>query len=320
MARYHFNPETGNVGSCRAKPGNCPFTTAGSRHFDSREEARAAVETYFARPYKSEVARLFAVRSSIHREIHTRLVREPREVTRITLPPLADERRALDDRIEELSANAQDEELTPSTVTDEPAVKLVDKPLNIRSGDLLKGMASRLGKLSEDELVTVAEASELTDIWLSRLSDREAAAVFAYSQDPRVTADGHEALSSALAKAPKLEPLQVYSGLSKHVAADIRNQLATGTVELGYPISTSLNAAQVNGFMARYEEELTAVEIETEVGGSMIGVSHSPNELEFLLPAGRYEVLETERNVKARWGETDNGRDIDLFVRLRRLP
>lgn len=43
MARYHINPTTGEAGACRAKQGNCPFTSP-SEHYETKEEAMKAYE------------------------------------------------------------------------------------------------------------------------------------------------------------------------------------------------------------------------------------------------------------------------------------
>lgn len=49
MARYHYNPETGKVGACRADPSKansrgCRFALAESEHFGSAQEAALAYE------------------------------------------------------------------------------------------------------------------------------------------------------------------------------------------------------------------------------------------------------------------------------------
>lgn len=43
MTVYHINPDTGNPGACKAKPGQCPFG-AEDQHFSSKEAARTAYE------------------------------------------------------------------------------------------------------------------------------------------------------------------------------------------------------------------------------------------------------------------------------------
>lgn len=43
MAKYHVNPEFGEVGKCTAEPGNCPFGDE-NQHFNSKQEARDAYE------------------------------------------------------------------------------------------------------------------------------------------------------------------------------------------------------------------------------------------------------------------------------------
>ena len=43
MAKFHINAETGNVGSCKAEKGKCPFG-GDENHFPSKEEARSAFE------------------------------------------------------------------------------------------------------------------------------------------------------------------------------------------------------------------------------------------------------------------------------------
>lgn len=43
MAKYHVNPETGAVGVCKAKPGNCLFGSA-APHYESKEEGLQAYE------------------------------------------------------------------------------------------------------------------------------------------------------------------------------------------------------------------------------------------------------------------------------------
>ena len=43
VARYHFNPESGEVGRCEAK-WDCPFGSFTESHYPTREAARTAYE------------------------------------------------------------------------------------------------------------------------------------------------------------------------------------------------------------------------------------------------------------------------------------
>lgn len=48
--KYHVNTETGDMGKCSAKPGNCPVA-GGADHFDDREEAAVRSEKILAEKY-----------------------------------------------------------------------------------------------------------------------------------------------------------------------------------------------------------------------------------------------------------------------------
>ncbi len=55
VAKFHINPETGNVGSCKAEQGGCPFG-GDEMHFTSTAAARQAAERILSEKYKSKPA------------------------------------------------------------------------------------------------------------------------------------------------------------------------------------------------------------------------------------------------------------------------
>lgn len=46
MAKFHINPESGNVGPCKSTKGQCPFGSL-DEHFDDSEEAMETLEEYY---------------------------------------------------------------------------------------------------------------------------------------------------------------------------------------------------------------------------------------------------------------------------------
>ena len=67
MARYHYNPSTGEPGYCRAKPGNCPFLAQGSVHFDTKEGARRGYEEFEENGFQSLTAQLMVNQARVQR-------------------------------------------------------------------------------------------------------------------------------------------------------------------------------------------------------------------------------------------------------------
>lgn len=46
MAKFHINPESGNVGPCKSTKGQCPFGSL-DEHFDDPEDAMETLEEYY---------------------------------------------------------------------------------------------------------------------------------------------------------------------------------------------------------------------------------------------------------------------------------
>ena len=322
MARYHFNPETGKASACRAKPGNCPFLTAGSQHFDTLEEARAGVERYFTEEYASNVAR-YAI---LYNRIQHRILELREDLPWSEIEPYINERHALDLFIKDMEPEDFLEREAPKLAPQ----RILAGPLNADDGaHVIVGIGNDVQKFRGRDEETLTKAIKLSEDWFTYLNSEEAKAVLDYSGDPLSCIDRTAIIDQAIAKAPRLEPTTVYSGLGKYVANDVLSQLESGRVKLDYHISTSLNAGQVNGFMehigsdadrlAKGEATLIAVEIETTVGGSMMAVSHSLHEFEVLLPSGEYEVIGVRENVETLWNEGGPGRKASKLIKLRRL-
>jgi len=324
MARYHFNPETGKASACRAKPGNCPFVTAGAQHFDTLEEARAGVERYFTEEYASNIARYAILYNRIQH--HILASKDDDESWEAVLPYIT-ERDALERFIRDMKPESY-----PITFTlDSTPQRLIHGALNRDDGEhRIIGFGNDVHEFRGAQEKTFQAALNLSEDWVSKLDAEEAHAVVEYSGNADALRGKTAIIDRALAKAPRLEPTIVYSGLSKHVANDVLSQLDSGLVKLDYHISTSLNAAQVNGFMEHTgtDEELmatnaqghhVAVEIETTVGGSMMAVSHSLQEFEVLLPSGEYEVIGVRENVETHWDDNGMGRTAQKLIKLRRI-
>jgi hypothetical protein len=323
MARYHYNPSTGESGQCRAKAGNCPFLAEGARHFDTKEGARRGYEEFQEAGFQSLTAQLMVTRARLQRqiiELFTKKQDEPlsSEQERL-LRAMADERSSIESAIK----NSSKDFPHTASVKGEKPKKVIYEEIADDRGTVVIGISN-----VEEELVAKAPQTaralvNISEEWLSRLSTEEAHAVWNYALDPNSANGKGEILSEAIEKAPTLEPTKVFSGLSNHVARDVMSQVASGKVTLDYPISTSMNPAQVNGFMGKFEGLVAqpgiALEIETTVGGSMASASHALYEFEILLPAGTYEVVEERKDVKFLWSEDGVGREADHFIKLRRV-
>lgn len=313
MPRYHFNPATGRTGACKAVAGKCPFLLEGSRHYETAEEARAGVELFFTEPYTSLSGRLAVQRSRIQREIIQRNV-DGQEY--LELLPLINERDALETRMRELKASPDEE--TPSLSS--TPVKITHGVLNQDMGDHIIGFHNQIEGLQKASAESFDASFSVSEKWVSRLKTEEVHAIALYSSTSDLSKISRELFDKAIKKAPELEPTTVYSGLSEYVGRDVLRQLDSGIINLDYPISTSLNAAQSNGFMREVNGQSVAVEIETTAGASMLAVSHNPHEFEILLPSGSYEVLERRNAVTMLWSKDGAGLTADLFLKLRRLP
>lgn len=312
MTRYHFNPTTGRPGKCAAKAGKCPFTAQGSSHYDTVEEARSAIEEYFAKPFVSLAGRLAVQRSRIQREI---LRRYSVDKNWNNVADLVPERDSLDEEI--LAAlPAEGEDLfSPEYRT---PLRLAFENLNHDLGDKIIGIQNRSEDFERNTPETARAAHLASDQWLQSLTTDDVQTLVNYSGKSNFAHGDNSKFDSIIKKAPPIEATKVYSGLSDYVAKDILAQLGKKQIRVDYPISTSLNAAQANGFMAPGDNTV-ALEIETNVGGSMLSVSHSPDEFEILLPSGVYEVLEIKTNIELLWEENGAGRTINKLVKLKRL-
>lgn len=326
MARYHYNTSTGEPGYCRAKPGNCPFTAQGSTHSDSKEGARQAYEEFQENGFQSLTAQLMVNRARVQREIiriFTDPERKREDDDKNGLNDLVRER----DTIERAMRSSSDELLhSPRPGITKPQ-KAVYEPIGDDRGSVFVGIGNAQEDLEAVAPKTAEAMVELSEEWLSQLSPAEARAVLDYSGDATTANGKGEILSEAVLKAPPLEPTKVYSGLGIHVTKDVLRQYESGKIKLDYPISSTLNPAQVNGFMGKIEvttdglvkTKAIALEIETTRGGSMAAASHSPHEVELLLPASSYEVVSVREGVEFLWSEDGVGREADLLIKVRRI-
>lgn len=331
MARYHYNPSTGEPGQCRAKAGNCPFLAEGARHFDTKEGARRGYEEFQETGFQSLTAQLMVTRARLQREIIELFAREiddPLSAEEdLLLNTLASERDSVSRAI---GTSSTDFPHIP-TVKGELPHKVLQEEVADDRGSVIIGISNKEEELAEKAPQTSLALVKASEEWLSRLTTEEAKAVWAYAGNPESANGKGEILSQAIEKSPLMEPTKVFSGLSQHVALDVMAQVDSGKINLDYPISTSINPAQVNGFMTNFfidESDSSkkiqnmpsvALEIETTVGGSMAGASQALHEFEVLLPAGTYEVVERREHVKFLWDEDGAGREASHFIKLRRV-
>jgi len=326
MTRYHYNPSTGEPGYCRAKPGNCPFIAQGSSHSDSKEGARRAYEEFQENGFQSLTAQLMVNRARVQREI-IRIFTDPErsreDDDKNGLNALVSERNAIEHALRS-SSDVLLHEPQPGRTAPQ---KVIHEEIGSDRGTTVIGISNEQEGLDREAPRTAESMIAVSEEWLSQLSPAEARAVLDYSGDPKTSNGKGEILSQAVLKAPPLEPIRVYSGLGIHVTKDVLRQYESGKIELGYPISSTLNPAQVNGFMGKIEvtpdglvqNKAVALEIETSTGASMAAASHSPHEFEVLLPAGSYKVVSVREDVKFLWNEGGYGRTADLLIKVRRL-
>jgi hypothetical protein len=323
MPRYHFNPATGRPSICKATQGKCPFLLEGAGHYDTKEEARAAIERFYSEPYVSVAGRLAVLRSRVQREITKRFSKDRKDPS---LKQLISERNTLQDSVYELEQDPSEE--TPKLKT--KPMKLVHGELNKDLGHQIVGFTNELETLQTVSSETEEAGVAISEVWVSQLRTEEVKLMLRYTSHPATAQENPELFDKALRKAPPLEPTTVYSGLSRYVAEDVLKQLDSGIVDLDYPISSSLNAGQTNGFMRHIgtdEElnrtgkvELIALEIETTTGAPLMALSTSLHEFEVLLPSGSYEVIGVRKDVQMLWGEGGSGREASKLIKLRRLP
>jgi len=203
-------------------------------------------------------------------------------------------------------------------------VKLEDAPANVRYGysNLLSDIDEQRDKLIDD-------AIEVSRAWIDTCSSAEISALRDYtnSSDEYAIKSTSGKLSqkwidfeSAVDRAPRLKETFVsYTGVNSYYVNNILSQAENGEVDIDRVLSSSLNPAQVNGFATSDEYGRTlALEVETNKGAFMDIVSHSPHEMEVMLPKGKYEVIEVLEDVTYLWGrEKGFGRTIDKVLRLR---
>jgi hypothetical protein len=322
MSRYHFNPATGRPSICKATQGKCPFLLEGARHYDTKEEAQAGIEKFYTETYTSLAGRLTVQRSRVHHEIIFKMA----DASYAELIPLLNERSEIEKAIEELEP--ADDEVMPKLTT--KPMKLTHGTLNKDQGDKIIGFSNTIEGFKEASKENFDAAIEISEEWVSRLTTEEVKVLVEYTHHTEVSASNRELFDKALKKSPPLEPTTVYSGLSKYVANDVLRQLDSGIVNIDYPISTSLNAAQINGFMRHTGDDMevlrgnetlheVAIEIETTSGAPLMALSTNPHEFEVLLSSGSYEVVNIREDVTMLWGEDGLGRTANQLIKLRRL-
>jgi hypothetical protein len=323
MPRYHFNPATGRPSLCKATRGKCPFLMEGASHYDTKEEARSAIEEFYSKPYVSLAGRLAVQRSRIQREIIDR--DNLAEARSDVVNQLCAERDRIDQEIHTLEPAP--DEVTPKLNT--KPMKMLYHGLNTDRGHEIVGFSNEIEGLQEASKESFDAAVAISEEWVSKLKTEEVQLLVTYTGNSDVATEQRELLDKALMKSPPLEPTTVYSGLGEYVGRDVLRQLDSGIVNLEYPISTSLNAAQVNGFMrdtkeyvpgeSRGESHDVAVEIETTAGAPLMAITTNPHEAEVLLPSGSYEVVSVRENVEMLWSDGGPGRVANQLIKLRRL-
>lgn len=320
MTRYHFNPETGNPNVCRAKPGKCPYLKDGIGHYASKEATRAAVEEFYETPFVSKYAQILYARHRIQEEIFFLWDDRDQEKNQEEIAVLVKERAVLDDAIREMNFDDMREE---SIDLSHEVVALPENRLNRRDGKTIYGTVNMNEGIIEKDPELYKALSDLSVRWMKHLSTEEMSVVNQYASNPKDVRDKLSVLDQALKRAPSLEPVIVWSGLGSYVADDVLRQYESGRIKLDYPISTTFNAAQINGFMEPFsldKAEHYALEIETTEGASMMAVSHNSREVELLIPSGEYEVIGIEENVRFLWNEdSESGRMADKVIRVRRV-
>lgn len=197
-------------------------------------------------------------------------------------------------------------------------------------GNLLHPEAER------DELI--AASADVSQMWLESCSSAEAYALAHYSAGAsddyarltslRGTHEGDaeplgqvwEDFEAAVDNSPILAPFVTFTGVNDRYVEGILRQLeeGNGVITLDRVFSSSLNPAQVNGFATG--DQRLVLEVETTRGACMELFSHSPREMEVLLPRGRYQVIDTEDDVVYSWLPDEVlGVDISKVIRLRHI-
>lgn len=327
--KYHVNYDTGEPGICDAKV-KCPFgASIVVGHYENKADARAVYEEYMINPM-SMGARAVIDQYKIHSELLAgKYAINDSEGFNDALK----RRDAYDYILEaEYEGEMRKNSLEPPVLKKEKAYALDVVPFTEDSTVI--GLDNSFEYVEEHMPGLLKKSNIASTEWTKRLSDREVDAVRKYSGDSArysknmaagVDNDDIKHLHSALEKAPRIPNTHVYSGLNMHtrdmILGAIKKEGNVFTVNKA--ISTSLNPAQINGFMENNwdeenPDEHIALEIETNEGGVMNVISGSSEEMEVLLGPGKYELVKERKDVSFLWDEK-HGRTADRVLRLKKL-
>jgi hypothetical protein len=274
MAKHHLTAN-GEPKLCRASSGRCPYERRGEPHFETAEAVRSFFEESMSPPQSRGAELLLEI--AAWQKAHPFGYRNNEYYNHI------------DGLYSELS------ELEPAVA---PAATPLHKetfPLTPLPGELNYGR----GHIPDGTPTeTLAQLERLSETWVKRLSSSEALAVARYTgsdfDELHEDAGFHQALYSAVVKAPHFQETTVYSGCTTYVKNAVLEALDSGdgaSFRMDSFLSTSLNRAVLSRHSYAPEgAKPLSLEIATEQGAVVLLASSSPGELEVLLPPGDYEV------------------------------
>lgn len=320
---HHINPDTGNANVCSAKI-KCPYKSVGDPHFDTKIEAEKHYEEKMKTPM-SRGAELAIRRSNIQNEILS-IFNNEKEEKKAELQNLIEIRNNIDKALQNLKEDEFHGKIFPSTHID--SYKIRDEDLAI-FGDKTAyvGFDNELTHVSEEiREKLLKQFGEASHSWVSSLSNKEIQAVREFtgsstSYKSYFDSEYTESFLSSLRKAPHFEkPVTLYSGLSDQMKEYFENAQIGGVVSLDRGISTTLNPGQINAFSYSKTGERYALVIESTKGAPLYYVSSNPHELETILPAGKFEIIEIEHDQSFAYTPENSGLSYGKVFKLKQLP
>lgn len=303
---------------------------------DYQQEGTGGLEKLSILDFERQDVEILAMHELIlyRAEAHSTIIHSfRRDGVRQDVDLLIHDRRRAEERIKELAENAS---------VDDGIAGEVHSDLIVGS-DFRDGY-ERFGYIN-DELTPDAERDEINERllplsrnWVRSLSSAEAAAVFQYTLDSRkyaFSANGEDRsqwahFDDAVSNAPTLKPFVAYSGVNRFHVESTMNKIEEagvgGEIEFDRVLSSSVNPAIVNSFAeSLYEgedgfsgkERTLVLEVLTDRGASVGALSAHPQEMEVLLPRGKYEVVGMKENVSYYWGVSKMGRTMTNTVSLK---
>lgn len=304
----------------------CRFGDINKDHYDNKEEARAAYEEsmkYHDYSYKD----LLFKRAEIHSTILSIMDDPNYRSMQSEIKPLVDERNKIDDLLKDYILGDNDK-ITSKNSTEVYNINVPEFKVN---NNTIVGWHNKLTDFKNNFPELDAQINKISNEWANNLNNVQLSNLLKYTIDSGSYASSyHEEVefnnnfNEIIDSAPLISPIKVYSGINHGTRDAIVRQLKQNKniITIDRAISTSINPAQVNGFMRGKDDDdygNIALEITTNRGAFMQVISQNADEFEVLVSRGNFKITNIQKNIEFLWGSDGLGRTADTLITLEKI-